>query len=386
MDASFRKWVLEDDPMTNLFWEKWLKNNPEKKADVAIAQKMIRQLTFKDYQASQQEFNEVWENLKASQTKGYSDAGLSGNKWYMVAAAASIVMLIAAGGWFIRTYTTGLRGESTIIVNNQIKTGTDKATLTLEDGSRIVLEKGRSYHTKKATSNGEQIIYQASDENSEEIVYNYLTIPRGGQFFIKLADGTQVWLNSDSRFKYPVRFTGGESREVELIYGEAYFDVSPAVNHGGAGFRVIHKMQEIEVLGTQFNVTAYTDENKVYTTLVEGKVAVQAGALNEVLELGEQAALSSITGAIDVAGVDVFNETSWKEGVFSFEGKSLKDIMRVLSRWYDMQVVFENKALEDVRFIGILGREQKIEEILSTIRETGFINGYSINEKKVILK
>lgn len=386
MDASFRKWVLEDDPMTNLFWEKWLKDNPEKKADVAIAQKMIRQLTFKDYQASQQEFNEVWDSLKAKQTKGYSDAGLSGNKWYMVAAAASIVMLIAAGVWFIRTYTTGLRGESTVIVNNQIKTGTDKATLTLEDGSRIVLEKGRSYHTKKATSNGEQIIYQASDENSEEIVYNYLTIPRGGQFFIKLADGTQVWLNSDSRLKYPVRFTGGESREVELIYGEAYFDVSPAVNHGGAGFRVIHKMQEIEVLGTQFNVTAYTDENKVYTTLVEGKVAVQAGALNEVLEPGEQAALSSIAGAIDVASVDVFNETSWKEGVFSFEGKSLKDIMKVLSRWYDMEVVFDNKALEDVRFIGILGREQKIEEILSTIRETGFINGYSINEKKVILK
>ena len=114
------------------------------------------------------------------------------------------------------------------LVDSKILTGTDKATLTLADGSVVVLNKENTYKTNQISSNGEQIVYKDSKTNTKEIVYNYLNIPRGGQFFLELADGTKVWLNSESQLKYPINFIDGETRQVELVYGEAFFDVSPS--------------------------------------------------------------------------------------------------------------------------------------------------------------
>ena len=98
-----------------------------------------------------------------------------------------------------------------------------------------------------------------------------------------MSDGTQVWLNSESQLKYPVNFIKGQTRQVELVYGEAYFDVSPSVEHNGAKFKVFNQSQEVEVLGTEFNVKAYKDETNIYTTLVEGRVVIDNGALKQSL-------------------------------------------------------------------------------------------------------
>ena len=148
--------------------------------------------------------------------------------------------------------------------------------MTLADGSKIALEKGTPVQTQNANSNGEELIYESS-KNTSRLVYNYLTIPRGGQFVIKLSDGTKVWLNSASQLKFPVAFIEGESREVELVYGEAYFEVSPSTAHKGAHFQVYNKKQKVEVVGTEFNIKAYKDESNIYTTLVNGKVNVETG-------------------------------------------------------------------------------------------------------------
>lgn len=274
--------------------------------------------------------------------------------------------------------------ENTPIIVNTIQTGTDKATLTLEDGSQIALEKGDLYETQNVKSNGEELVYEAG--SGKEIVYNYLTIPRGGQFFVKLADGTQVWLNSESQLKYPIAFIDGANREVELVYGEAYFDVSPSTKHKGAKFKVLSQSQEIEVLGTEFNLKAYKNESNIYTTLVEGKVAVNFENRIQKLLPNEQSNVNLKTKDLIITEVDVYNETSWKEGVFSFERKPLKEIMKVLSRWYDMDVVFENKFLEDVKFFGVLDKEQNIEEILKTIQKFKIIESYEIKNKVIILK
>tara|TARA_R110002049_G_scaffold268752_1_gene445532 strand:+ start:59183 stop:60334 length:1152 start_codon:yes stop_codon:yes gene_type:complete len=276
---------------------------------------------------------------------------------------------------------------STRIVNsNAVEIGTDKATLTLEDGSFVTLEKGEAYQTKNVKSDGKQIIYEAEESAKAEVVYNYLTIPRGGQFFVKLSDGTQVWLNSESQLKYPVNFIEGEMRVVELVYGEAYFDVSPSSLHKGAKFKVFNQSQEVEVLGTEFNIKAYKDESNIYTTLVEGKVLVNYDNRKQSLTPNQLSSFNPSTKNFLVKEVDVYNEVSWKDGIFSFERKPLNEIMKVLSRWYDIEVIFKNQSLEDVKFFGVLGKDQEIKKILETIKKFKIIEEYEIKDKTVILK
>jgi transmembrane sensor len=276
--------------------------------------------------------------------------------------------------------------DAPIIVNaNIIEPGTDKATLTLEDGSQIVLEKGEPLKTKNANSNGEEIIYKANQSNTKARVYNYLTIPRGGQFFIKLSDGTQVWLNSESQLKYPVSFVDGKERVVELVYGEAYFDVSPSAIHKGSKFKVLNQAQEIEVIGTEFNVKAYKDESHIYTTLVEGKVLVNYGNRKQNLLPNEQSNFNPNTKDLVITEVDVYNEISWKDGVFSFERKTLKEMTKVLSRWYDVEIVIKNKSIENEEFVGILRKNKKLEEILTNIKNFGIIKNFQVMDNKKIV-
>ncbi|GAA3605013.1 FecR domain-containing protein [Flavivirga amylovorans] len=307
-------------------------------------------------------------------------------------AAASIVVLIAASFWFTKMGNTIIEPQFTepIIVNNQIQTGTDKATLTLENGEQIALTKGASFQTQNATSNGEEIVYITANSQQpivkDSVSHNTLTIPRGGQFQLTLTDGTQVWLNSESQLKYPVVFNKGETRQVELVYGEAYFDVSPSNNHKGADFKVYHKQQEVQVLGTEFNIKAYKDETNVYTTLVEGKVSVTTGSKTKILLPAQQSNLDIVVNSLGIANVEVYDIVSWKEGIFSFERKPLKEIMTTLSRWYDMDVIFANKDLETIRFMGSLNKGQNIVDVLNDIKNFGVINTYEINNKTITLK
>ena len=275
--------------------------------------------------------------------------------------------------------------DDTLEIVNTIVPGTDKATLTLEDGSLMVLEQGASFKTKNANSNGQEIVYKNVKSKASAIKYNYLTIPRGGQYFVKLSDGTQVYLNSESQLKYPVHFIEGQTRKVELVYGEAYFDVSPSTEHKGAKFKVINNAQEVEVLGTEFNIKAYKDDPNIYTTLVEGKVVVANNDSKQSLVPNQQFKLNTETNNFSVTKVDVKEFISWKDGVFQFVNKPLKDIMKVLSRWYDVDIIFENKALESIEFIGTINKNLSIEEVLSIMKSFS-IKNYEIKGKTLILK
>ncbi|MDO5980813.1 FecR family protein [Flavivirga spongiicola] len=302
-------------------------------------------------------------------------------------AAAAVVIGILSTSYLLRdNLFNNPQEEIPIIVNNTIQTGTDKAILTLEDGSIVELQKGKNFKTTNVESNGEEIIYASSKRNTKEIVHNYLTIPRGGQFFIELSDGTKVWLNSETQLKYPVAFNHGKTRQVELIYGEAYFDVSPSTEHGGAKFKVFNKSQEIEVLGTEFNIKAYKDETNIYTTLVEGKVDVSIDNRKQSLIPTQQLNLNLNTNTTIVKKIDVYGEISWKEGVFSFENKPLKDMMKVLSRWYDVDIIIKNKLIENEEFVGVLRKNQSLEKILISIKNSGVIKNFEIADKKVVLE
>jgi len=300
------------------------------------------------------------------------------------AVAASIVLLVSIT--FLIKKDKVQEDVPVITNNNTIKIGTDKATLTLEDGTIVSLEKGQQYNSDNLESNGEELVYKVQNTLKHEISYNYLTIPRGGQYHIILSDGTEVWLNSESQIKYPVAFPKGKTRQVELVYGEAYFDVSPSTNHNGTKFKVLTESQEIEVLGTKFNIKAYKDESYIYTTLAEGIVTVDNASRTQILKPSEQAILNKDNKNLTISKVDVNSETAWKKGLFSFKDKSLMDIMKVLSRWYDVDIYFEDESLKDVHFKGVLSKDKNIEEILILIKNTNYINAYEIKDHTIILK
>jgi ferric-dicitrate binding protein FerR (iron transport regulator) len=334
---------------------------------------------------------EVNQEIKAASWKNIntriSTSSMRKNYW-RYGIAASVVALLGLVYFLWADDSFNISSQSpAVVIDNNIEIGTDKATLTLEDGTEVILEKGRNFALGNVTSDGEKVVYKDAGEKTakKELAYNYLTVPRAGEFYMELSDNTKVWVNSDSQIKYPKEFLPNQDRVVELLYGEAYFEVSPSTQHNGAKFIVNTNRQEIEVLGTQFNVKAYTDEHQLTTTLVEGKVNVDNGVNSTQLAPNQQ----SIIGHGDiilVKDVKVYDEIAWKEGIFSFKGKSLKDIMTVLSRWYDVDVEFEDESLEAIKFIGVLNKNQNIEQILLTIKNTNFIKDYEINEKTITLK
>ena len=278
-------------------------------------------------------------------------------------------------------------------VSTSIQPGSNKAILVLEDGSTAELEEGKAYRNDNLSSDGNNLVYNeastTNDKNAEtetEIRYNRLRIPRGGQFQITLSDGTHVWINSESEIKYPVHFKTGDSRVVELLYGEVYFDVSPSSDHNGDTFKVLSNNQEIEVLGTEFNIKAYQEETNTYTTLVEGKIGLTAFSESMTLSPNQQAVLNGDQGSLNVSTVDVYNEISWKDGVFSFKSKSLQEIMVVLSRWYDFEIEFKNDKIKKEEFVGVLGKHEKIEDILLNMKQLGVINDFRFDDRILILE
>jgi ferric-dicitrate binding protein FerR (iron transport regulator) len=303
---------------------------------------------------------------------------------------AAILTILAATGYYLSTFNrfSNSVNEQPVVIENNIEIGTDKATLTLEDGQQVALEKGTEFVTNTAKSDGEKLIYEKSETTKAaepKIAYNYLTIPRGGKFYIELADGTKVWLNSESKLKYPVAFLKGKPREIELIYGEAFLSVSPSTMHNGDAFRVITSNQSIEVLGTEFNIKAYQNDNYIATTLVEGKVAVTSENRTETLLPSQQSTFNLENKTFEIKTVDTAIETAWLKGYFSFSEMEFAEVAKVLSRWYNVEFNFENQALAQLKINGVLSKDQNIEFILITLQNLENID-YKITENVIIIK
>ncbi|MEP1487710.1 MAG: FecR domain-containing protein [Algibacter sp.] len=354
----------------------WIESGKNKKA---LHDYIAINYTIEELKSRSEDDSILWNHIESS----FKTPTRKLNYWKYVAAA---VIVLGFGYYFQQGAFKPPIDEVPVIVNTSIVPGTDKATLTLGDGSTVVLEEGNTFSRKNVRSSGDKIVYEASKNKTKQVIYNYLTIPRGGQYHVKLSDGTEVWLNSETQLKYPASFIDGETRQVELVYGEVYFDVSPSSENNGTKFKVLNQSQEIEVLGTEFNIKAYKDETNIYTTLVEGKVTVDNGVLKQSLMPNQQSNLDTKTNDVKVVKVDAGREVSWKHGIFNFKGKPLKDVMKIISRWYDVDVVFENKELEAIKIKGGLGKHQDIEEILSTIKTLSIIKNYKINGKTITLK
>jgi ferric-dicitrate binding protein FerR (iron transport regulator) len=182
-----------------------------------------------------------------------------------------------------------------------------------------------------------------------------------------------------------VSFIAGKPREIELVYGEAYLEVSKSYKHNGDSFILKTNEQNITVLGTVFNVKAYKDETDILTTLVEGSISVNNGISKNVLKPGQQSKLSQTKNDFKIYNVDVEEHISWRKGEFSFTNKPLKEIMKVLSRWYNVEIVIKNTKIGSVGFTGVISKNQSIEYILDIIKNTNNMT-YKIYDKKIVIE
>jgi transmembrane sensor len=303
------------------------------------------------------------------------------NSWRKWWAAAAILVGVAGAGtyfWWQRPAP-----QTTIAtVTPDVLPGSNKAVLVLADGSLIALD-----------STGTQVIQQgqtAIHQQKGQLQYvaqgsgmiagfNTLRTPRGGQYQITLPDGTKAWLNSASSLKYPTAFTGRE-RVVELN-GQGYFEIAA---NAAKPFKVkVNGALEVQVLGTHFDIMAYADEGSIKTTLLQGAVRVKQGASTEVLQPGQQAIADPSQQHIAVKETDVNKVIAWKNGLFIFNNMELGAILREVSRWYDVEIVYQAPPNKNL-YGGGISRTQSLAGVLRFL-EAGGTNHFKIEDKKVIV-
>lgn len=288
------------------------------------------------------------------------------------AAAAVVTGMVAAGFWWRVARNTPAYVQQAAV----IKPGSSKAVLTLGNGQTIALDSaGHQQIGASVSQQGGQLLYA---DNAGAPQQNTLTTPRGGQFRVTLPDGTEAWLNANSSLTYPTAFSGNQ--RLVAVQGEVYFAVAKDATRP---FQVrVNDGPVIDVLGTEFNVNAYTDEPSINTTLVQGKVNVHLGSASAVvLQPGQQARV--VDGHLNmVPGVDVDQITAWKNGVFNFEGVDVPGVMRQLSRWYDIEVVYAG-AIPQRRFGGEIQRGLQLKQVLVVLEKVGI--KYKIAGRQLIV-
>ncbi len=319
----------------------------------------------------------------------------AGRRWNLPAAAAAILILLSASIYFF--FPKSQKPElakampANPIPKNDVAPGGNKAMLTLANGTTIVLDSASNGTLSQQgnikiqklnnglvtyTVNGKQI-----SENDEDF-YNTISTPRGGQYRVTLADGTQVWLNAASSIRFPVVFTG-TSRTVEVT-GETYFEVA---KNKTVPFRVKASSSEIEVLGTHFNVNAYDDEPSIKTTLLEGavKITVPASTTDQkqrFLKPGQQSAILK-SGKINVIdNADIKEVMAWRNGRFQFKSSDLQSILRQIARWYDVDIEYRGNV--SLHFTGHLPKNEYVSKVFEKLELTGEVH-FKIEGEKIIV-
>lgn len=293
----------------------------------------------------------------------------SGRLWLRIAAAASVVLCVGIAYYF---YQWAQPEPVVLQAQSNISPGGNKAYLTLADGQKIALTNAKNgtvalqpgVRITKA-ADGELIYSISNAEEQGKGINNYNTIetPVGGQYQIVLPDGTKVWLNAASSLKFPSTFARLVSRKVELR-GEAYFEVA---KNKQQPFIVKTTEQDVEVLGTHFNINTYKDEQVVKTTLLEGSIKIHNDLESKILKPGEQSILSNRRFALKT--VDVEEAIAWKKGYFYFYNENIESIMRKISRWYNVEVRYQGEITEE-GFYGTISRTKNINQVLDVLEKT----------------
>lgn len=305
-----------------------------------------------------------------------------GNWWKY--AAVLLFPILVVGSWRLMHET-----EQVSIVASSvapIQPGCSQAVLVLDDGRKVFLkeeEEGVISEDKEITVTGEKdrLAYTSSEgKNVDEIRFNELEVPRGGEYKVRLADGTLVYLNSATRMKYPVKFDEKE-RKVYLS-GEAYFEVAKDPERP---FFVEMEGVEVRVYGTSFNVNTHQKGN-IQTVLVKGSIGVKvlSSGMESVIRPGQMAEFKQGNTKVDVKDVNVAVYTDWKDSIFRFENQRLEDILTVLSNWYDVDVFYQTASVKELHFSGYMERYKDVSVILEAITLSTGVT-FSIQGKTIVV-
>jgi transmembrane sensor len=306
-------------------------------------------------------------------------------------SVAAILLLLAGGGVLLFLHGREARPIVTVAAKPaaRIQPGANKAVLTLANGQQIILNDaqngtiGQQGNIRVVKLDSGQLAYgtptaeSPADQLAKGPLYNTITTPRGGQYQVTLADGTKVWLNAESSLRFPTAFTG-KDREVELT-GEAYFEVKADKDKP---FLVQAGQTETRVLGTNFNIMAYSDEGAVKTTLLEGAVSMGLGTKSALLQPGEQGQYDDGKNIIATRAVNTRAVVAWKDGYYFFDRTPVKSVMRQIARWYDVTIVYKGAAPED-EIVGKLPRTADVREVLHIMELIGI--HFKIEGKTIIV-
>ena len=308
-------------------------------------------------------------------------------KWSI--GIAALITIFLSTTLYINFYSKNKLDNIRLSQVSTIKSGSVKATLKLNNGTVLQLDgessdtlmkykgiiinraKGRLVYNKDLDKQ-----FQAKEKKE---IYNEVEVPMGGEYSLTLSDGTRVWMNSDSKIKYPVDFNS-QNRRV-WISGEVYFEVA---HNKDKPFFVNVGDVSIKVLGTKFNVESYKNEDFIATTLVEGSVQLTKNNESVIIRPNERAITKINEKKFKIEKVRSRDYILWKDGIFYFDNKNLAEIMTKLERWYNVSVFFQNSQLKDLRFSVEVKRFKNIEEVLNLISETNHVN-FKINNSTIIV-
>lgn len=395
-DEFFQSWVLgECNEQDNDFWRNFLNDNPYKVFEVEKAVKILKGIALESESdaagLSDEKVKAAFDQI--SRILGFRIAKKSGDvkqlrsrqRWLW---AAAVAVLLFGSAIVFRNYFNQEKSSLVAVVKNEptvLKPGGQKAVLVLADGTEVALDSAENGqlaaqgNMRVIKLDSGRIAYAGEKGKASEVLYNTIKTPVGGQYQLILSDGTKVWLNAASSLRFPTAFAGN-TRTVELD-GEGYFEV---MHDATKPFFVKARNMDVKVLGTHFNIRAYSDGVDIKTTLLEGRVEVNSGGHAAVLFPGEQASLHTSVDVLHTSkNVDVDEVMAWKNGYFQFSGANIQAILREAARWYGATVVYEGSV--DETFTGSLPRSSDISQLLKILEATDKVQ-FRIVGNQIIVK
>ncbi|MGV3767734.1 MAG: FecR domain-containing protein [Chitinophagaceae bacterium] len=383
LDEDFQNWFRNRNHQTSEGWQQFLLEEPLHPESFREAVQVAELIAADGFPENPDTKARLWNNIVEMRSMNSAPVVPLWRRFRVPAIAAAVVLVLAGAAWiggFFEKKEAVQVAQKTV---NDAQPGSDKATLTLEDGKVIELDVASAGNLAtngniRVVKKGGELTYEVNDAGAMagEMAYHKLATPRGGQFRIMLPDGSRVWLNASSSLRFPSSFAANE-RRVEVT-GEAYFEVAKDKQRP---FRVMVSGSEVEVLGTSFNIMAYSNEPSVKTTLLEGSVKMTRGTEEALLVPGQQ--LVEQEGKMTLKkNVDTGAEVAWKNGMFLFNGAALPQVMRQLERWYDVEVQYENGVPKGT-LTGEFPRSMMLSEVLQILELSGVV--YKIENKKLII-
>jgi len=359
------------------FLAKWLEKSPE---NLTIYTEIKKESWYKNQRELFDKFSaqEAWDRINPKITVKTKTR----NIYLQIAKYAALIILLLSSGFYLKSYFSDPK-DTVQLAQPLIAPGIKGAKLVLDSGEEIMLSSNNSFQLKESDGTliekDSGLINYANNNLSQKEIFNTIQTTRGEEFSLVLSDGTKVYLNADSKIKFPVNFIKDE-RNVEVA-GEVFFDVAHDATHP---FIVSTEKSMIQVLGTSFNIKAYANEISEITTLVKGSINIRNRYDEQsaiILKPGDQASVISDNHKIAVKQVDPAYFMAWKEGKFVFKDERLENIIRDLQRWYDFEVVFENEAVKDIRFGARIDRYTEVNTVFNIMNNTGLITSIQ-NENK----